>query len=230
MNAARPTRDRTPLGRRIASITLSLAAIIGVLSLLVGALAFILGFRPLIFSTGSMDPAIPAGSLALVVPVQPDEIQPGDVVSAKRPVDRKLVTHRVVSIEHVGNQWLATMKGDGNSANDSTPYNVTTDALRVAWSAPGVGSAILFLQTPWVLIGIFSLLILIAIPTTRAVKGGGSREAEEPESQPQEQLVSRRQRRKALEATAHRRQRGPGRRRGSYIPLANDTRAQHEYV
>ena len=41
----------------------------------------VLGFRSFIVMTGSMEPTIHARSLVLAVPVSPDEVREGDVVT-----------------------------------------------------------------------------------------------------------------------------------------------------
>jgi signal peptidase len=152
----------------MARITLNIAAVLGLLCVVVGAVAFLTGVRPIIFQTGSMAPGIPAGSLALTVPVSAADIRVGDVVSAPRAGDGKLVTHRAVAVTQHGNLRLATMRGDANKADDATPYDVTAGAQRLVWSVPGVGAAMASIRSPWLLLGFIALLALIAVPTRRA--------------------------------------------------------------
>ncbi|GAB3578438.1 hypothetical protein GCM10027406_14600 [Leifsonia lichenia] len=156
-----------PLGRA-ARITLNAAANVGLLCLAAGAVAFLTGVRPIIFQTGSMAPGIPAGSLALTVPVSAANIRVGDVLSAPRAGDGRLVTHRVVATERHGDLRLVRMRGDANHADDATPYDVTNGAARLVWSAPGVGATMADLRSPWLLVGTLALLVLIAVPTRRA--------------------------------------------------------------
>ncbi|MGJ4843702.1 S26 family signal peptidase [Leifsonia sp. Le1] len=156
-----------PLGRT-ARITLNVAAIVGLLCLVLGAVAFVTGVRPIIFQTGSMAPGIPAGALALTVPVSADDIRVGDVIGAPRAGDGKLVTHRVVGMERHGDLRLIRMRGDANHADDATPYDVTNGAQRLVWSVPGVGEAMANIRSPWLFVGLIALLALIAVPTRRA--------------------------------------------------------------
>lgn len=166
--ATRAPHRTTRAPGRAARVTLNLAAVLGVICLVAGAVAFLTGMRPIIFQTGSMAPGIPAGSLALTVPVSAPDIEVGDIVSAPRVGDGKLVTHRVVGVERHGGLWLASMRGDANSADDATPYDVTSGAQRLVWSVPGVGEAVASIRSPWLLVGLLGLLILIAVPTRRA--------------------------------------------------------------
>lgn len=201
MTVARAREERLtaarPLGR-VARITLNVAAIVGVLCLVAGAIAILTGMRPIIFQTGSMAPDIPAGSLALTVPVSADDIAVGDVVSAPRAGDGRLVTHRVVSTERHGTLRLIRMRGDANEADDATPYDVTNGAQRLVWSAPGVGEALASIRSPWLLVGLVALLAVIAVPTrrvrhrsggkvSRAARGGGG-PATDPDGPPRHRL------------------------------------------
>jgi signal peptidase len=90
---------RSTLGRP-ATIVLNVAAVLGLLCVAVAAVAVLTGMRIIIFSTGSMTPTTPGGSLAVTVPIAARDIAVGDVISAPRAGDGALVTHRVVSIDH----------------------------------------------------------------------------------------------------------------------------------
>ena len=179
---------RRRLGRG-ATLTIDIAATVGLLCLLGGAVALLTGVRPIIFQTGSMSPGIPAGSLAITVPVAGEDVRVGQVVSAPRAGDGTLVTHRVVGVQHHGRLWLATMRGDANQAADAAPYDVTDHAQRLVWSVPGVGQAVASIRSPWLLLALLALLIVIAVPTRRArhrarTVSRAGRAAEAPETGP----------------------------------------------
>lgn len=159
-------QGRAALGRP-SRVALNIAAVLGLLCVAVAAVAMLTGMRVIIFSTGSMAPATPAGSLAVTVPVAARDIAVGDVISAPRAGDGNLVTHRVVSIDHEKGLWFVAMRGDANKAADVTPYDVTDGAQRLVWSVPGVGATIAQVRSPWILAGVLALLLLIAIPTRR---------------------------------------------------------------
>lgn len=163
-------------------IVLDVAAILGVLCLVLGGVALVSGMRLVIFSTGSMAPAIPAGSLALTVPVAAEDIGVGDVITAERAGDRRLVTHRVVSVREGPGLWLVTMRGDANNADDGTPYDVTEGAQRLVAAMPGVGDVVASVRMPWVLVAVLALLLVLAIPTRQAKHRLASREAQEEEA------------------------------------------------
>ncbi|MEE6281889.1 signal peptidase I [Georgenia sunbinii] len=136
---ARPT-----LGDRL----LTLAAVAGAACLLLVALAWAGGITLIMFRTGSMQPTIPTGSLAVVREVPTDEIAVGDVVTVDR-TGRLPVTHRVVGIEATTPATL-TLQGDANPAPDAETYQVET-VRQMMWSVPELGRIVAKLQHPYAL-------------------------------------------------------------------------------
>ena len=64
---------------------------------LIVAVPHLLGYEQYVVVSGSMEPAIPVGSLVMAKPVKPAELQVGDVIVfyTERHIDTP-VTHRVV--------------------------------------------------------------------------------------------------------------------------------------
>ncbi|MCD5348389.1 signal peptidase I [Agromyces sp. S2-1-8] len=139
-------------------------AILGVLSLLVAVVVWFAGARIVVFASGSMAPAIPAGAIALTVPAPTDELQTGDIITVQRPGDGHLVTHRIVRIEFSG-ATFATLRGDANSVEDATPYPLGSTTQRVVWAVPEVGKVVARIQSPWLLAAVAALLVVLALPT-----------------------------------------------------------------
>ena len=78
------------------------------------------GATPYAVLTGSMRPAMPPGTLVVVRPVDPDDIDVGSVITFQpRPDDPTVVTHRVVGIgfDATGQTAFRT-QGDANDAPD----------------------------------------------------------------------------------------------------------------
>lgn len=147
-------------GRRLPAVGLNLAAAVGLACLAVSLLAPALGFRPLVFQSGSMSPTIPVGSLAAARLTAPSDLKVGDVVTV--PFGEKYVTHRIVDMGHVGGMLLLTLKGDGNRRPDPTQYRVPSAVPRVVASVPVAGSVLAwFTRTPgvYVLAGYLVLLL-----------------------------------------------------------------------
>jgi signal peptidase len=131
-----------------AEALLTAASVLGVVVVLTTLVASHLGVRPLVVRSGSMEPAIPTGSMVLVHRVPAAAVRPGDIVSVTRP-DHMRVTHRVVratpSPDRPGDVTLV-LKGDANPEPDPAPVTVSS-VDRLALSAPGLGRALAWLAT-----------------------------------------------------------------------------------
>ncbi len=101
--------------------------------------ALISGLRPVVIQTGSMGDTAPAGSLVLAGPVDPQQVQIGDVIVMRRP-GRATVTHRVIGIDLIEDQLVATTKGDANATPDAAPYVIGDDVLTSRAAIPKVGT------------------------------------------------------------------------------------------
>ncbi|WP_051027185.1 hypothetical protein [Nocardia higoensis] len=143
---------------------LTAGAIAGLLCLLASLVAVSFGITPLLFRSGSMQPTIGAGAVALAREVPADRIAEGDVVSVVDETGERL-THRVVAVEAVaGNSATLRLKGDANEAEDVRRYTVT-EAERVFFHAEKVGYMLTWLSGPAAVFaaGLFSgVLLMIA--------------------------------------------------------------------
>lgn len=104
---------RFGLGYGLLAVVLLLATVTILVPRLTGSV-------PLTVLSGSMEPALPVGSLVVVRPVAPVDVQVGDVVTyLPYPDDPTAVTHRVIGITHRadgGRTFL--LQGDANGAPD----------------------------------------------------------------------------------------------------------------
>ncbi|NYG57383.1 signal peptidase I [Nocardioides daedukensis] len=133
--------------RRVLDLFLWVGAGLGVLSLLAAAAVAILGIVPLVFTSGSMAPEMPTGSLGIARSVSADELKIGDVVSVDRS-DGARVTHRIVAIHPVQDDKVAlTLKGDANESVDKERYTVDS-ADRVLFAIPWAGHVLSALASP----------------------------------------------------------------------------------
>ncbi len=108
----------------------------------------VFGVKPAVVLSGSMDPAIQVGDLIFVESCDPAALQEGDVVCYLS--SGKAITHRIVGVTsgEDGQPRLVT-KGDANNAEDRLA--VSFGQVQGAWKGarvPGLGNAILFMQTP----------------------------------------------------------------------------------
>ncbi len=105
--------------RVLRELALTVGAIAGTLCLVLALLGATADIQPLVFTSGSMAPAIRTGDLAITRPVELADVSPGDVVSV--PDGRGMrVTHRVIEVDHARN--LLRLKGDANAVADPLPY------------------------------------------------------------------------------------------------------------
>ena len=147
-------RPRSRAGRVLGDVLLWLAAIAGVVCILLVVLAFTAQITLIMFRTGSMSPTIPAGSVAVVQRVPATEIAVGDVVTVDREGELP-VTHRVTTISPGASaqERVITMRGDANAADDAFPYTVSS-VRRVLFSVPGIALIIVGMGNPLVLGGL----------------------------------------------------------------------------
>ena len=99
--------------------------------------------------SGSMAPGMPAGSLAVLAPIDPGAVRVGDVITFEAPIPgRPIVTHRVVEIVEGGSHPVVTTKGDANATADPWVARVTgSPAWRRVAVIPHAGTAIRFFRS-----------------------------------------------------------------------------------
>ncbi len=121
-------------------------ALISVLALVALPRAF--GWSTLVVLSGSMEPAMPVGGLAFVAPVDPADVQAGDVVTFPRPDEEgTLVSHRVAAVtDHLGESTLWT-KGDANEGFDTWAVPASTAVGEVRFTLPYLGHVSQRVQT-----------------------------------------------------------------------------------
>ncbi len=142
-------KTRRTLAGVIGDVLLWLAAIGGTICIAVVIAAVGFHVTLIMFKTGSMEPTIPTGSLAVVHEIPAGEIAVGDIVTVDRAGDLP-VTHRVTSIAGTGETRTITLRGDANVSEDVAPYVV--DSVRVVWWwIPGWAQVIVWFSHPVVL-------------------------------------------------------------------------------
>jgi signal peptidase len=132
--------------------------------LIAGPLA--LGDHPQTDLTGSMEPTISPGDVVINEQISPAEAQVGDIVTFRDPERQsKLLTHRVVSMQHLKNGHFAFVtQGDANNTQEHWVIPAGGEIGRVVYTVPWVGNIAVLARTKLgmgLLIGIPLLLILI---------------------------------------------------------------------
>lgn len=96
------------------------------------------GFHLYTVISGSMEPAIPTGSLVYVRYQQPGTIAKDDVIAFySDAADGSIITHRVVSNSPAMGQFIT--KGDANKEKDMNPIPYNNYIGKVTLSVPVVG-------------------------------------------------------------------------------------------
>jgi signal peptidase len=117
--------------------------LLGLVLLLAGLLIVVprlAGGVPLTILSGSMEPNLPVGSLAVVVPVEPEDVRIGQIITyLPNPDDPTAITHRVTGITHRADGGLTfTVQGDANSAADAPVQDYQVRG-RVLYAVPWLG-------------------------------------------------------------------------------------------
>ena len=115
--------------------------LVSILFVLIG---FVLGFKPYITMSGSMEPNIHTGSVCIVdTKARYEDIQVKDVISYRKS-NGTLVTHRVIAITEEGMET----KGDNNDISDGISTTEENFHGKTLFSIPYAGYALKWLQQP----------------------------------------------------------------------------------
>lgn len=132
-------RGRNPLAV-MCSLTGTLVLAALVLACLPMVMPGLLGFGAYTVVSGSMEPAIPTGSLVYIAGAEPEGIKTGDIIAFHGGEGSgAVITHRVVENRVVMGEFVT--KGDANSAQDMKPVPYSDFMGRVAWTIPEMGRA-----------------------------------------------------------------------------------------
>lgn len=113
------------------------------------------GIRPLTVLSGSMDPSIKTGSVAIIETNLTDfkNIEKGDIITFD--IGGSLVTHRAVDITEDG----VYTKGDANNARDPWIVTDTNYYGKELFSVPYIGFLVVFIRQHIIV----TVLVIIAI-------------------------------------------------------------------
>ena len=114
--------------------------------------AGILGYNYKTVLTGSMEPAIPVGSIVITKEQSSYEIE--DIISFQE--EGAIITHRIISIDR--ERYIT--KGDANNVADTEEVQQKQILGKVILTIPLLGYLVMWLMSPF---GIISLFIIIGI-------------------------------------------------------------------
>lgn len=108
----------------------------------------IFGIKPFVVLSGSMEPTIQTGDLAIIKSVEPDQLKVGDII-AFRYTDEDIITlHRISEIDKVNNNVIFRTKGDNNKTEDK--LNVQIENIEGIYSGKldKIGNVVMSIKTP----------------------------------------------------------------------------------
>ncbi len=129
------------------------------------------GVFPLIVLSDSMYPDIQSGDLIICHREKPENVREGDVISFFDPAGNgtSIVTHSVAEVTEVNGQMAWITRGIANNANDAAP--VPADKLVGVYRTriPGLGNAVMFMQTTagMILCVVCPILLLVGLDIIR---------------------------------------------------------------
>ena len=126
--------------KRLAAALGGLGTLLLVLACLPLTVPRLFGWQAYTVVSGSMEPAIPTGSLVYVHEVPPEEVEEGDVIAYYGAWDSaSIITHRVVENRVVMGEFIT--KGDANQTEDMNPIPYENFIGSVVYSIPALGRA-----------------------------------------------------------------------------------------
>ena len=111
-------------------------AVIGVLAILLAGVRLV-GLKPYVVMSGSMEPVYHVGSVIYVKPCTAEAVQVGDPITFVMNDDLTVATHRVTRIDEDGEHFYT--KGDANQAEDGTPVYSKNLIGKPVYSIPKLG-------------------------------------------------------------------------------------------
>jgi signal peptidase I len=116
--------------------------------------------------SGSMTPTIPVGAVVVITPLRPSDIRVGQILTFAVPDGAgKIVSHRVVEVDHGDGRPMIRTQGDANQAPDPWLAEIDGDtAWQVRYAVPHLGLLINWLRQPLVhRISVFLFPAMLAV-------------------------------------------------------------------
>jgi len=154
------------------------------------AAVFLIFYRPVSFAgdtyyepvyTGSMEPAIPVGSVVVIKPVDPETLREGDIICFQLS-ESTSVTHRIINVTDEGFKT----KGDANEDPDQGIVKKENIIGKVIFTIPFIGYLGYFVRTPlgFILLIILPVSIIIIMEIRNIVKELRKQKQEQTSKEP----------------------------------------------
>ena len=143
--------------KTVLNTILVLLVLIGIL-VVFSFIPFLGNYKVFTVMSGSMSPAIHAGSLIFVKPLSDYSV--GDVVTRRTKDPKITITHRIVSKEEIEGKIAFQTKGDANDSQDMEKFTAEGIIGKVFLSVPLLGYPVAYAKTTP---GIILLIIIPAV-------------------------------------------------------------------
>jgi signal peptidase I len=128
------------------------------------AVLTVVGYKPVAVYSGSMQPTIAVGALALDRAIPARDVRVGDVITFSDPyVKGRLVTHRVIDILQTPRGLAYRTKGDANPGRDPWTIRLTGQVGRVSFNVPVAGYVLFYAHTREVRGALICLAALVLV-------------------------------------------------------------------
>jgi signal peptidase I len=167
------TRGVARAVRLARSTALNVGAALGLLVLVAVVAGAVFGVRPVVITSGSMEPEVSTGALVITRTVSAADLEVGDVVTVPTSTGSR-VTHRIVDIDEAGSGVILTLRGDANPVPDEEVYPVSS-ADRMVVDVPLVGYVLSAMRSPAGLLvaGALTAALLLFLFSGGQHRGGG---------------------------------------------------------
>lgn len=122
----------------------------------------ILGYKPMIVLSGSMETSIYTGDLVFVKEIDPNELKTNDIIAFRNETDT-VTTHRIIEIVNENGQKKFRTKGDNNNAEDSDLVETSDIEGIYVFKISKLGNFLMFLQQPMGLVMVLLIILVIGL-------------------------------------------------------------------
>lgn len=137
-------------------------SIVVVMSISIGLIVLRLaGGQLLAVQSNSMQPVFAAGDALIVLPVQPDKVRPGEIVSYRSPTGNNMIVSHRAELNDATLQTITT-KGDAQKQSDAVAVSHALIIGEPTGVVPGLGRAMTFMRHPVALIAlVYTPMVLL---------------------------------------------------------------------
>lgn len=139
------------------------------------AAPIIMGFRPVVVLSGSMEPTFPVGSIVYYHKCDFEKLQVGDPVTFK--AENALVTHRITTVNGISRTVVT--KGDNNTTEDPVPVEENDIVGKATdFAVPYAGYFVIYGKKPAAIAGMAAILLINYVLESFCFKSKGDKKSE----------------------------------------------------